>query len=205
MLFRTAKRRDQNWLVQDSLRPPALAIVGEAADRVVDRDRDRVLRDLHQRHARDAPRRGRAGTPDSGKSRSRHRFRYQPQYRALRSVAARRRQQPGDAGDQGRQQGDPAPDPVRSRRHRQAFRRDPDIRRAGQADTRCGKPRSGAGGSRRRGVFPGPSRQSRYRPVHEPPDAAPRRLLDRAQPAHQRCRWWLSRRRGGLDPFQLFP
>ena len=43
------------------------------------------------------------------------------------------------------------------------------------------------------------------RPVHEPPDAAPRRLFDRAQPAHQRCRWWLSRRRGGLDPFQLFP
>ena len=38
--------------------------------------------------------------------------------------------------------------------------------------------------------------QSRYRPVHQPPDAASRRLFDRAQPAHHRCRWRLSRRRG---------
>ena len=62
-----------------------------------------------------------------------------------------------------------------------------------------------AGESRRRGIFQGPSRRSRPRPVHKPPDAAPRRLFDRAQPAHHRCRWRLSRRRGGLDPFQLFP
>ena len=72
-------------------------------------------------------------------------------------------------------------------------------------DALCGKPRPGAGGSQRRGVFPGPSRQSGCRPVHEPPDAAPRRLLGRAQPAHQRCRWRFPRRRGGLDPFHLFP
>ena len=186
-------------------RPPALALVREAVDRVVDRDRDRLLRDLHQRHARHAPRRGRARTPDPGKSRSRHRCRHQPQYRALRSVAARRRQQSGDAGDQGRQQGDPAPDPVRSRRYRQAFRRDPGVRRAGQTDPRCGKSRSGAGEPRRRGVFPGPSRQSRSGPVHEPPDVAPRRLFGRAQPAHHRCRWSLFWCRGRLDPLQLFP
>ena len=55
------------------------------------------------------------------------------------------------------------------------------------------------------GVFPGPSRRSRYGPVHEPPDAAPRRLFGRAQPAHQRCRWRFPRRRGGLDPFHLLP
>ena len=65
--------------------------------------------------------------------------------------------------------------------------------------------RSGAGKPRRRGVFPGPSRQSRCRPVHQPPDAASRRLFDRAEPAHQRYRRRLSRRRRRLDPLQLFP
>src|SRR5207244_4842061 len=58
--------------------------------------------------------------------------------------------------------------------------------------------------SQRRGVFPGPSRQSGCRPVHEPPDAAPRRLFDRAQPAHQRCRWRFPRRRGGSIRFTYF-
>ena len=42
------------------------------------------------------------------------------------------RQQHGDAGAQGRQQADPASDPVRPLRHRKAFRRDPGVRRKGQ-------------------------------------------------------------------------
>ncbi len=58
--------------------------------------------------------------------------------------------------------------------------------------------------SQRRGVFQGPSRQARCRPVHQPSDAASRRLCHRAQPAHHRRRRTLSRRGRGLDPLQLF-
>ena len=42
-------------------------------------------------------------------------------------------------------------------------------------------------------------------PVHQPPDAASRRLFDRAEPAHHRRGRPLSRRGRGLDPLQLFP
>ena len=56
----------------------------------------------------------------------------------------------------------------------------------GKLTHRCGEPRSRAGKSQRRGVFPGPSRQSRHGPVHQPPDAASGRLFDRAEPAHHR-------------------
>ena len=43
-----------------------------------------------------------------------------------------------------------------------------------------------AGKSRRRGILPGSSRQSRHGLVHEPPDAASGRLFDRAEPTHHR-------------------
>ena len=99
---------------------------------------------LRQRHARHAARRGNAGAAVPGKPRHRHRRRYQPQHRGLRPLAARRRQQHGAAGDQGRLQADPAPDPVRPCGDREAFRRDRGVRRRGQADrstprrsTRC--------------------------------------------------------------------
>ena len=90
MPFGRRKRRGQT----------ALAAIGKIADRVVGRDRHRLFRDLRQRHARHAPRRRRTGAPDPGKSRLRHRCRHQPQYRTVRPVAARCRQQHGDAGDQ---------------------------------------------------------------------------------------------------------
>ena len=75
----------------------------------------------------------------------------------------------------------------------------------GQADHRRRDARSGAGKSRRRRVLQGSSRQSRHRPVHQPPDAASGRLFDRAQPTHHRRRRQLSRRGRRLDPLQLFP
>ena len=53
-------------------------------------------------------------------------------------------------------------------------------------DDRCVDARSAAGKPRRRRVFPGSSRQSRRRPVHQPADAASRRLCHRAEPAHHR-------------------
>ncbi len=40
----------------------------------------------------------------------------------------------------------------------------------------------------RRRVLPGPSRSSRRRPFHQPPDASPRRLRHRAEPPHHRRR-----------------
>ena len=87
---------------------------------------------------------------------------------------------------QGRQQADPAPDPVRSRRHRKAFRRDPGVRRDRTVDDRRVLARSAAGEPRRRGVFHGSSRQSQCGAVHQQADAAPGRLFDRAEPAHHR-------------------
>ncbi len=63
---------------------------------------------------------------------------------------------------------------------------------------------SGSGISRRRRILPDPSRPARRRPVHQPPDAASRRLCDRAEPAHHRPRRPLSRRGRGLDPLFLF-
>ena len=63
----------------------------------------------------------------------------------------------------------------------------------GPADDRCLDARSAAGKPQRRRVLPGPSRQSRRRPVHQPPDAASRRLFHRAEPAHHRRRRRLSR------------
>ncbi len=103
-----------------------------------------------------------------------------------------------------RQQADPATDPVRSCRDRQAFWRDPGIRCRGTADHRRLDAGSGARRSQRRGVFQGSSRPARRRPVHQPPDAASRRLCHRAQPAHHRRRRTLSRRGRGLDPLFLF-
>ena len=174
-------------------------------DRLVGGDRDRLLRDLRQRDARHAPRRGGAGAPDPRKPRLRHRRRDQPQHRALRPVAARGGEHHGDAGDQGRQQADPASDPVRSCRDRETFRRDPGIRRRRSADDRCLDTRSASGKSHRRGVLPGASRPARRRAVHQPSDAASRRLCHRAQPPHHRRRRALSRRGRWLDPLQLFP
>ena len=195
--IRTAKRH--GWNKEE------LAAIGKAADRLVGCDRDRLFGGLRLRHARHAPRRGRAGAADARESGLRHRRRYQPQYRIVRPVAARRRQQSGDAGDQAGQQGGAAPDPVRSCRDRQAFRRDPGVRRSRQADQRCFEPRPGAGRSQRRRIFFGSSRASRHRPLHQQADAAPERLCDRAEPAHHRRRRQLSRRGRGLDPVFLFP
>ena len=164
----------------------ALAAIGEIADRLLGGDGDRLFRCLRQRHAGHAPRRGRTGAPDPGKSRLRHRFRHQPQHRDFRPVAARGGQQHGAARDRGRQQGSPAPDPVRPCRNRQAFRRDPGVRRRGEFDDRCLHARSAAGEPRRRGIFPDSSGQSRRRPLHLQANAPPQRLCDRAEPAHQR-------------------
>ena len=197
------ERTDAIWTAQQRGQP-ALAAIGEVADRLVGGDGDRLLRDLRQRAARHAPRRGRAGTADARESRLHHRRRHQPQRRAFRPVAARGGEQHGDARDQGRQQADPASDPVRSCRDRQAFRRDPGVRRQGLADHRRLDAGSGSGISRRRGILPDPSRPARRRPVHQPPDAASRRLCDRAEPAHHRPRRRLSRRGRGLDPLLLF-
>ena len=100
---------------------------------------------------------------------------------------------------------DPASDPVRSCRDREAFRGDPGVRRRRPADHRRRDAGSGPRESRRRGILPGASRRPRFGPVHQPPDAASRRLCHRAQPAHHRRRRKLPRRGRGLDPLQLFP
>ena len=181
-----------------------MAAISKTADRLLCRYGDRLLGGLRQRDGRHAPQRRRAGASNPRKSCLRHRFRHQPQRRTVRSFAAFGRNQHGGAGDQPGHQAAAATDSVRPCRDGPAFWRDPGIRFQRKTGRRCFDARSAAGRPRQRGVFHGSPRSTGCGPVHQPADAASRRLRHRAQPPHHGRRWPLPRRGRRLDPVFLF-
>ena len=194
----------KGWFRTD-FRPPALAIVREAVDRVVDRHRDRLHRDLHQRHARHAPRRGRtrrqtlenlASGIDADISRNIEL--YDLSLRAVTSNLV----MPEIKGVGKEIQHLIRFDHAATARHFgviQVF--DAQGRLTHDAATLDPPPENCAD-------------EEDFKVHRTDPDLGlyisrpmVRRgaVSDRAQPAHHRCRWRLPRRRGGLDPFQRFP